>query len=129
MSGPLFILYVYTYPGSIPSWFILDRMHEDYEKKIRVVQEQAIDYFRQRKINNGSQIDFNSMNLTEARRLAECLYGYYRDGTEGYNKVLKKNIQYCLSEGFSKYLIKRKLKYKFNADLEHGHILQDKSFD
>lgn len=30
MSGPLFVLYMYTYPGSIPSWFIIDKFHEDY---------------------------------------------------------------------------------------------------
>ena len=27
MSGPLFVAYMYTYPGSIPSWFIIDKSH------------------------------------------------------------------------------------------------------
>ena len=34
-----------------------------------------------------------------------------------------------ISEGFSKYLIKRKLKYKFNADLENREILQNMTLD
>lgn len=67
------------------------------------------------------------MSLEEARRLAECLYGYYRDGTKGYNKVFNKEVNYIISEGFSKYLIKRKLKYKFNGDLHYKHILQSMS--
>lgn len=27
-SGPLFMLYMYTYPGSIPSWFLIDYYHD-----------------------------------------------------------------------------------------------------
>lgn len=69
------------------------------------------------------------MTLEEARKLAECLYGYHRDGTYGYKKLFKKDIQYVISQGFSKYLIKRKLKYKFNADLENRQILSKMTFD
>lgn len=57
------------------------------------------------------------------------MYGYHRDGTQGYNKIFKKDIDYIISESFSKYLIKRKLKYKFRSDLENWPTLKDKSFD
>lgn len=118
MSGPLFILYMYTYPGSIPSWFIIDKFHEDYEKRIRVVQQQAIEYFKE-KGTKPEEIDFVGMGLEEVRRLAECLYGYYRDGTTGFRKLFGREIEYFISPAVSKWLIKRKLKYKFNADLEN----------
>lgn len=58
MSGPLFILYMYTYPGSIPSWFIIDKFHEDYEKRIRVVQQQAVQYFKAKNLKP-EQINFD----------------------------------------------------------------------
>lgn len=96
MSGPLFVLYMYTYPGSIPSWFIIDKFHEDYQKKIRVVQKEAILYFQNRNLHP-NDVKFDEMNLEEARRLAECLYGYYRDGTIGYKKLFKKEIGYFIS--------------------------------
>ena len=57
------------------------------------------------------------------------MYGYHRDGTIGYRKLFGKDIKYVISEGFSKYLIKRKLKYKFNADLENREILQNMTLD
>lgn len=116
MSGPLFVLYMYTYPGSIPSWFIIDKFHEDYEKGIRVVQQQAIQYFKKKNLKP-QDIKFGDLSLEEARKLAECLYGYHRDGTKGFNKLFGRDIPYLISEETSKYLIKRKLKYKFNADL------------
>ncbi len=31
-SGPLFMLYMYTYPGSIPSWFMIDYYHDRHEE-------------------------------------------------------------------------------------------------
>ena len=62
MSGPLFVLYMYTYPGSIPSWFIIDKFHEDYEKKIRVVQKQAVNYFQSRNVQP-ADINFDNMTL------------------------------------------------------------------
>lgn len=83
MSGPLFILYMYTYPGSIPSWFLIDKFHEKYELGIREVQKNAVQYFKDRNIKP-SDINFKNMSLEEARKLGECLYGYYRDGTIGY---------------------------------------------
>lgn len=69
------------------------------------------------------------MSLDDARKLAECLYGYHRDGTKGYNKILNKNIDHVITPGFSKYLIKRKLRYKFNADLHNKKFLEGKAFD
>ena len=69
------------------------------------------------------------MSLEEARQLGLCLYGYYRDGTIGYKKLFKKPKEYVISEGFSKYLIKRKFRYKFNSDLLHEDILKNMDFN
>ena len=32
-SGPLLIYYIYVYPTSIPSWFSVDTLHENYQKQ------------------------------------------------------------------------------------------------
>lgn len=57
------------------------------------------------------------MSLDDAKRLSECLYGAYSDGTIGINKLFKKSYTYLINETFSKYFIKRKLKHKFRVDL------------
>jgi hypothetical protein len=42
MSGPLLIYYLYTYPTSIPTWFCIDSLHEDYQMECIRKQLQAI---------------------------------------------------------------------------------------
>jgi hypothetical protein len=32
-SGPLLIYYIYVYPTSIPSWFSVDVLHENYQRQ------------------------------------------------------------------------------------------------
>jgi hypothetical protein len=45
-SGPLFMLYMYTYPGSIPSWFLIDYYHDQHELLKLTNQKKAITFFQ-----------------------------------------------------------------------------------
>ena len=44
-SGPLLIYYIYVYPTSIPSWFSVDLLHENYQKECIKTQENTIRHF------------------------------------------------------------------------------------
>ena len=61
MSGPLFLLYMYAYPGSIPSWFIIDAFHEKHERDTRKAQETAVKYWKGKKIPP-KEICLNNLN-------------------------------------------------------------------
>jgi len=41
-SGPILLYYLYTYPTSIPSWFCIDTLHDDYLRDCIKKQKEAI---------------------------------------------------------------------------------------
>lgn len=85
---------MYTYPGSIPSWFLIDYYHDKHEKLKIENQKKAITFFQNL---NYQKIVLNELSLRELRKLSLLLFGYYRDGTIGYQKLFNKKISYLIT--------------------------------
>jgi|JI10StandDraft_1071094.scaffolds.fasta_scaffold80315_5 hypothetical protein len=45
-SGPLLLYYLYVYPTSIPSWFSVDVLHDDYLLACIKTQSQAVEHYK-----------------------------------------------------------------------------------
>jgi len=57
------------------------------------------------------------MPLRDLKKLCLLLFGFYRDGTVGYRKVFNKKLSFFISEEYSRFLIKRDLKKRFERNL------------
>ena len=57
------------------------------------------------------------MSLRDLKKLCLLLFGFYRDGTVGYRKLFNKKLPFLISEGYSRYLIKRDLRKRFKRNM------------
>jgi hypothetical protein len=108
-SGPLLLYYLYVYPTSIPSWFSVDVLHDDYLLACIKTQSQAVEHYKKHPLHR--PLNLMHLKLEELKRLSELLFGHFEDGVTGYNKIMApKRKEYFLHPSVSKYLVVRNLK-------------------